>query len=226
MEPVAIAEFESRTGKFVESGRFVLHEDWAGSAPDGFIDGNPVEVKCPVKMRDVFETPHELAQIRWHMMICQRAYAHYVCAVFDSGDNLQEFNCQTVKIDPVEEEKLHQAGSDFWNELQDILADPEQCQPYLDPLVENREDDEWAAAAAQYKFAKENADQAAKIADKAKKALIGLAHSDRQAGAGVSVTMVPGRTSYDWKAAQQSGVDVSRFEKKGAQSWRITIAKD
>lgn len=52
-EPDALAEFEVQSGLLVRPGQFVSHPQipWLGASPDGFTEsGEPVEVKCPVKV--------------------------------------------------------------------------------------------------------------------------------------------------------------------------------
>lgn len=71
-EAGAIAEFEMEFGKEVTETGFHPHPnlDWLGASPDGFVESDLIEVKCPYGKRDggelktLEEQPHYYAQIQ------------------------------------------------------------------------------------------------------------------------------------------------------------------
>jgi len=71
-EAEALAYFEARMGVLLEPGRFVPHPhlEWLGASPDGFLDGRPVEVKCPQTLHD--ECPeHYKVQVMVQVACCE-----------------------------------------------------------------------------------------------------------------------------------------------------------
>jgi putative phage-type endonuclease len=70
-EAEALACFEARMGVLLEPGRFVPHPayEWLGASPDGFIEGIPVEVKCPQKLHEKCPE-HYLVQLHVQMNCC------------------------------------------------------------------------------------------------------------------------------------------------------------
>lgn len=91
---------------------------------------------------------------------------------------------------------------------------------------EEREDQEWLEAVANYKDAKAMEDEAKKAISRAKKVLIELSNGVRSKGGGISVYPVKGRETINWKGIVEDAhltVD-DRFKKQGASSWAVRIA--
>jgi len=85
-ESLAIAEFQMATELRVKSAYFVMHEDWLGASPDGYVsDGGLIEVKCPFGLRNdpspIFkspaEQPHYVAQMQVQMFVTKTAHCHF-----------------------------------------------------------------------------------------------------------------------------------------------------
>jgi len=67
-EPVAISELENYLQDYVEEGNiFHVHKELPlGASPDGFYEGNPVEVKCPWTQKIYPNIPEKYM---WQMQI-------------------------------------------------------------------------------------------------------------------------------------------------------------
>lgn len=73
-EAGAIAEFEMEHDKEVTPTGFHPYKDWLGASPDGFVDGDVIEVKCPYgkrdggEFKDLADQPHYFAQMQVEML--------------------------------------------------------------------------------------------------------------------------------------------------------------
>lgn len=86
MEPMAIGEFEDRTGLVVEKAGFITRDDWAGCSPDGLIGETAgLETKCPYGIRSdpaplfksLAEQPHYYDQVQFSMWVTGRDTWHF-----------------------------------------------------------------------------------------------------------------------------------------------------
>lgn len=86
-ESGAIAEYEMMTGRTVTPAYFVMHEDWIGASPDGYIgETGLIEVKCPFGLRHEFapvnfktmkQQPHYYAQIQIQLLATKRDWCDF-----------------------------------------------------------------------------------------------------------------------------------------------------
>jgi len=85
-ESIAIADFQMTTELRVKPAYFVMHEDWLGASPDGYVsDGGLIEVKCPYGLRNdpapIFKAPHEqphyVAQMQVQMYVTKTKHCHF-----------------------------------------------------------------------------------------------------------------------------------------------------
>jgi len=86
-EAGAIVEYEMLTGRNVEPATFVMHEDWIGASPDGYVGENGlIEVKCPFGLRLEFAPvkfklakmqPHYFAQMQIQMLATNREWCDF-----------------------------------------------------------------------------------------------------------------------------------------------------
>lgn len=86
-EDGAIVEFQMETGLKVKPAPFLIHDDWLGASPDGFVsDGGLIEVKCPYGLRDadspvpfksIDDQPHYYAQIQVQLYVARTDYCHF-----------------------------------------------------------------------------------------------------------------------------------------------------
>jgi len=86
MEPMAIGEWEDRTGLRATASGFIPHEDWAGCSPDGLVDDDEgLEAKCPFGLRHdpnpVFKSVRELShyydQVQFSLFVTGRNKWHF-----------------------------------------------------------------------------------------------------------------------------------------------------
>jgi putative phage-type endonuclease len=107
-EPLAIMDYQAKTGNFVEECGFFVHPDydWLGASPDGLIDDDGIiEVKCPFGLRNkkgddlVFKSaddqPHYYAQMQIEMACTGRKWCDFYSWA-QHGDSLErvDFNQQ------------------------------------------------------------------------------------------------------------------------------------
>lgn len=85
-ESTAIVDFQMTTEHRVKPAYFVMHEDWLGASPDGYVsDGGLIEVKCPYGLRKdplpIFkspnEQPHYVAQMQVQMYVTRTKHCHF-----------------------------------------------------------------------------------------------------------------------------------------------------
>lgn len=85
-EGTAIIDFQMTTELRVKPAYFVMHEDWLGASPDGYVsDGGLIEVKCPYGLRNdpspIFkspsEQPHYAAQMQVQMYVTKTTHCHF-----------------------------------------------------------------------------------------------------------------------------------------------------
>ena len=85
-ESTAIVDFQMTTELRVKPAYFVMHEDWLGASPDGYVsDGGLIEVKCPYGLRKepspIFkspaEQPHYVAQMQVQMYVTKTTHCHF-----------------------------------------------------------------------------------------------------------------------------------------------------
>lgn len=102
-EPGAIVEFQMETGLRVKPATFVVHDDWLGASPDGFVsDGGLIEVKCPFGLRKEpnpqfkhpDDLPHYVGQMQVQMYVTRTKH----CWFYQWSVN--GTSCHKVDYDP------------------------------------------------------------------------------------------------------------------------------
>jgi len=133
-EEGALWEYEMETGNTVQECSFFPLGEWSGASPDGLIsDDGILEIKTPwgkrkqenVVFKTLDEQPHYYAQMQIEMLATGRTWGH-----------LWQWTPHGNRLDKV---VLDQAWCDenvprlrqFWAELQDAIADPDE---HLQPL--------------------------------------------------------------------------------------------
>src|SRR5690606_9316622 len=113
---------------------------------------------------------------------------------------------------------IRQAWAQFFEHL-----DTDTPPPLTDRDVRERTDAEWRDAVAAWKEAKARLDEASKAEKAARETLIQLAGEQSTVGAGVKATryFVAGNIDYK-RAAEDAGVDLSKYQKPGRWQWRLT----
>jgi len=129
MEPQAILDFEMETSESVTPAPFVKYHTWLGASPDGYVsDGRLIEVKCPYGIRNdpnpIFKSaddqPHYLAQMQVQMMVTGKTSCWFYQWT-PHGSSLKLIHRDDDWL-ASNLPRLHQ----FWAELQDAIANPEE----------------------------------------------------------------------------------------------------
>lgn len=133
-EDGALWEYEMETGNTVQECGFFPLGDWSGASPDGLIDDDGIlEIKTPWGKRKqetpafktLEEQPHYYAQMQIEMLAAGRNWGH-LWQWTAYGHRLDKVTLDQPWCDE-NMPRLHQ----FWAELQDAIADPEE---HLQPL--------------------------------------------------------------------------------------------
>lgn len=107
LEPIARELYEEKSKNKVEEVGFIIHDEWSGCSPDGFVglDGG-IEIKCMNShhhlvafLYDYIKKEH-YAQIQMCLMITGRQWWDYVIFNPDLPDNLQ---FKTIRVLPDED---------------------------------------------------------------------------------------------------------------------------
>jgi putative phage-type endonuclease len=108
----ALATMEARMGVFIDKGRFVPHPflKWLGASPDGFIDGLPVEVKCPQKIHEKCPEHYEIQMMV--QMACTKAPKGYFGSWTPDEMMIQEIEFDSDWWDNY----IHPGLDHFWHE--------------------------------------------------------------------------------------------------------------
>ena len=212
-EPVARAAYEAQ----YEPMRPAMYVDGDyGCSLDGInIDGDTIlEVKTPYKDAKNSERwqyalrgevpPADYAQIQHQLMVCPAAGCHFWVWDHEAAEGIMV----PVEPNPQYWETIKAAWDAFW------------------PTVQERDDEEWAAAANLYLESKLAADSANAALETAKKRLTALAIGDYTHGRGVAVKKVSRAGAVDWKKVQADhlkGVDVEAYRKAGTEYFTVEV---
>ena len=85
LEPEAREHYENKNLQAVEQVGFVVHDDWTGVSPDGFVgDDGLIEIKCPNStthigyiIRNVFPSTYK-AQVQGQLWVTGRQWCDFV----------------------------------------------------------------------------------------------------------------------------------------------------
>ena len=82
-EPIAISEYEVRSGNLVVPSPFVVHPEfpWIGASPDGLVgDGGCIEAKCPYGQQLYGVVPkHYRPQVAGVLEVTNRSWCDFIC---------------------------------------------------------------------------------------------------------------------------------------------------
>ena len=189
----ALNAVEMHTGCVVESTGFHVHpeHDWLGASPDGFVDGDVVEVKCPAnrKLFTLEDKPYYYDQIQLQMACTCKRFA--VFGVWAPDD----FYIEEVSFDQDWWDQSLPKLEAFRAEFAQVISDENLAKPFLEDAVQNMDaDEEWLALAHDYSEYKQIVDSSTATLKEIKSKLIDLAGGRKSKGAGVSVYPVKGRT--------------------------------
>jgi len=225
-EDKAIAQYESETGALVISTGFHALCERFGASPDGLIgiDGM-IEVKCPYskKIKPLSEQPHYADQIQMEMLCADREWCDFVTWT------PSKMQIERVRRDIMWFARNIEKLADFFAEYIAIIESDETAAPHLDPIISERDDQEWTDASESYKEAKEALERAKEIESEAKTRLIELSSGRKSHGNSVLVYPVAGRKSVKYQDALKKfapDADLEEFTKQGAESWSVKIDKN
>lgn len=223
LEPMARAAYEEQTGLIMQP--LVLDADIYSASLDGMtLEGDLVlEIKCPLRgtrsdlWHDVQsgQVPtHYGIQVQHQLMVSGAALAHLW--VFDGNQGI----LHAIEPDAKVMEQI-QAG---WDDFEQYLTG-DTPPPLTEADTVVRHDPAWAAAAAAYTQAKQEADALTERVEAARQNLIALARHPREHGAGVNVTRYWKQGGVDYrKVPQLQGLDLSPYRSKARQEVRVVVA--
>jgi len=223
-EEGALWEYEMETGNTVQPCGFFPLGEWSGASPDGLIDDDGIlEIKTPWGKRKketpdfktLDEQPHYYAQMQIEMLATGRKWGH-----------LWQWTSHGHRLDMV---KLDQAWCNenvprlrqFWAELQDAIANPEE---HLAPLRIVIDTPDAAKMVAEY----DQLSEAISLAEERKKDLLAemvvLAGSRDALIGGRKLTLTKKAGSVSYKSALDHyapGANVAAFRGKASESWGL-----
>ncbi len=217
-EDDAIAEYEETRGVMVHGGQtFHVHPeyDWLGVTVDGLVGNDGLlEVKAPYRATytTIVERPDYQAQVQLQLACTRRDWADF--AVWTHAG----FNVTREQRDRGWLPSVLPALQDFMAEYEHAVSSPEAAEPFLAPLVEERQDPEWVVASLTFLDAQAAAAHAKRLADEARQTLVDLADGASCRGAGVRVSQGFRKGSVDYGRLLKDhapDVDVEEYRKAG-----------
>lgn len=227
LEPAARAYAEELFAEVFEPQTAEL--DRIVASLDGItFDGQCIlEIKVPAKGRDSelwahvkeHQAPpeHYLWQVQ-QQLLCSRAKLARFVVFHADGEQITD----AIHCDVLPNAQMAAAIRRAWAQFFEYL-DSDTPPPLTERDVREREDAEWAAAAQAWREAKQRLDEASKAEKAARETLIRLAGEQSTKGAGVTATRYFVNGSADYRrAAEDAGVDLSKYQKPGRWQWRLT----
>lgn len=216
-EPVAIQDYELKTGNDVKSVGFIEDQtySWLGVSPDGLIgeDGG-VEVKCPYsqKLFSIHDKPYYYAQVCLCLAVTCRKWWDFVVWTPDE---------MTIeRVSQAEADAFMYTNFDrligFFSEYEEIIGDEDKAAEYLAPLELDLSDDhEFDQAVQSYLAAKDLAVKAKKAETEAKTILENIAkrhNVKRIRGNGVTISKATRQGSVKYSDIPElKGVDLEQY---------------
>lgn len=217
-EAVAREVYERDSADMFQPACFEMGE--FGASVDGInMDGTQLlEIKSPADGRDSARwdvtadggiTDYDYIQVQHQLMVTGAQCCYFMVW---SGEPESDQPYVGIMIEPNARiwERIVDAWKEFW------------------PTVAERDDDEWAQAAAAYKEAKAAHEEAAKALDEAKLHLITLS-GKYSYGAGVRVKEVTRTGQIDWKKIREDKLpdaDIERYRKPGSSFFQVEIVEE
>lgn len=217
-EPDAITAYEQERFVTVHSQQeIVVHpeHDFLAVTPDGLVgEDGMIEVKCPFRAGYTTLPDHYRPQVMLQLAVTGRAWCDFV--VWREGEPLL---VQRVAANPGWLPAVLPRLVEFVDLYRATIADPEASRPHLEPLVVNRADSDWQAAASRFHVAQVLLDDAKATYEEARQRLLTLADGRASQGAGVSVSYVQRAGAVDWARVAERyapDVDPEEFRKPGS----------
>lgn len=216
-EADAISVLEIERGLMVADAPLVHHPEikYLAASPDGFTsDGGLIECKCPQTIKALEDVPHYWHQMQLQMHCTGKSHCWFVQWTPDAS--------HSVKV-PIDTNWLADYIADierFMARYHETITSEELSKPHLEPLVIEREDDEWTTAAEQLRDVSAQIKELQSIERATKDLLIDMAGGRKSAGGGVTVYPTTRKTT-DYKTLiKDAGVDASQYQKE-ATSWTV-----
>ena len=219
------------------------------ASPDGQIEGKPIgiEIKCPwhykfeipdtpaweiealskdkIERTRIEKKPSYYAQMQVQMQVMGWESCYYV--VWTPYD---------MAVELIHKDKIWWADNFpklrlFYEELQEILADPAQYKPMLeDDTVDLSDDLQWCTHASKLAAVQQKLKELGKEETQLKQQLITIAdgHNKTCKGGGYSVIRRSGQSRVDWKrvvADVAPETDLTKYTTVGDASWAVTATK-
>jgi hypothetical protein len=239
-EARAIADYEKarqvltfRVGQWQETVVHPVH-DWLAATPDGLVDENGiVEGKCPRRATytHIDQRPDYYAQMQIQIGCLSRQWGDFVVWRAPGLPSVYPL-ISTVHYDP--SWLWTSPGPDqparidilraFHTQYLQVMLDDELSAPYRLPLVDERTDPEWAAAATDWLDAKYDAKRAKAAEEEAAAVLVELSGGRKARGFGASVSHSPVKGRIDYGAVIEKyapDADVEHFRAPSAN--RATV---
>ena len=223
--------------------------EWLVASPDGQIEGKPIgiEIKCPwhykfevpdtpaweiealskdkIERTRIEKKPSYYAQMQVQMQVMGWESCYYV--VWTPYD---------MAVELIHKDKIWWADNflklrRFYEEPQEILADPAQYEPMLeDDTVDLSDDLQWCTHASKLAAVQQKLMELGKEETQLKQKLITIAdgHNKTCKGGGYSVIRRSGQTRVDWKrvvADVAPETDLTKYTTVGDASWAVTATK-
>jgi len=220
LEEKARKSFQEMSGIYVEPAVFI-HEnhDWMMASLDGidFSRTKAVEIKCPG------QKDHEMAlqgiipekyypQLQHQIKVCSLEFIYYF-----------SFNGESGKIIEVPRDDKFIAGLlkkelEFLKLLRDL-----ESPKLLDRDFTEREDNEWALVACEWKTVNLQIKHLQEKEEELRNALIELSGNLSSQGAGLKLSKVIKRGLVDYKAIPELlNVNLDQYRKAPTECWRLT----
>jgi hypothetical protein len=212
-------------------GQFVIHPryDFMGYTPDARIGFEGLaEVKCPwaAKYTHISDRPDHFEQVQFGLEVLDLEWA--IHAVWRPGFGPGAPNSldrSTVLRDPDWLATRLPKIEAFIEEFQAIIESEELSAPHLAPLVDQRVDAGWLAAAAQFKDAIGDHGISAAALELARKRLVVLSGGRSCSGAGVRVHHGTRKGAVEWPKMHRKHIpEVDPEEFRKPSSTVITVA--
>lgn len=223
LEPVALAEFEKKTGLFMAPAVRVSDKyPFMMASLDGVdITGRyAVEIKCPNK-----ET-HQMAldgvvpskyvyQLQHQMIVLNLDFIYYFSFDGQNGVILE------VRQDSEAKDKLPVYENKFWQSILNAEP-PELCErDYVQQTDAN-----WIDMANRWTKVRQEIERLEQEEEGYRNALIDLANKQNSQGGGIRLQKIIRKGAVDYsKIPELKGIDLEQYRKRSSESYRLSVVK-
>lgn len=223
-EPMALLEYESRTGHIVQECGFFVHpiHEWLGASPDGLIgDDGLIEIKCPYGLRDknppefksLNDQPHYYTQTQIELACTGRKWCDFYQWAPNGG------SLERVDYDPLWFTDNLPILLSFYHQYINELDNP----AHLEEKHKEINTQQAKLLLDEYQDLTDSIDQATERKKEVFDELVKLAKGRNSIIWGRKLTQVERKGSVDYKAIPQlKGVDLEQFRKKPTNYWRLS----